>query len=160
MDNLNVPAPLSDADYAEVMSLLDQVALKVAPFNIPLDAHSLKRLSPLGERSEGYVDTAEDAASKNAASLGAAFSVSDFDKAHKTFEQADAIEDRLLQILVGPHNTALVAGSVSKKFADNAYKLFKGLARLNAKFQTIVDDLAERYKSQGGSSPNPPGNTP
>lgn len=149
MDNFNVPTALPPAVYDSVMQKLDEVAVLLAPFNIPLDDTSIARYSKLGPKTENYVNEAEAAVEANEAVLSPLMPVADFEADHKTYEQADAIEDKLLEIMVGPHNTAIVAGAASKKFADDAYTLFKGFARLNAKFKTIVEKLGERYKDNG-----------
>ena len=155
MDNFNIPRKLTDAEVATIKANNDatKAIFVAAGWFIPVP--DAREVSALGDKGEAYVDDALDILENNQGDLGGFINLAQFEAADDVYDQAQEIEDEILENLTAPHNVSLIAGAAAKKIADDEYSVLKGLERLNTKWKASVSRLAARYKGQGPQKKNP-----
>lgn len=149
MDNLNIPRLLTSAELTQIKAnnAANKTIFEAAGWFVPVPDG--RTLSEMGDKSQAYVDDARDILEQNQAELGALVPLAAFKNADDVHDQAQEIEDELIEILVAPTNVSLIAGAAAKKYADDEYNILKGLERVNTKWKAAVERLGARYKGQG-----------
>ena len=146
MDNFNLPRKLTQAEVDTITANLaaNKAIFEAANWFLPVPDGN--KVSALGDKGTAYVDDAREILEQNQADLGSFVSLSDFQNADDVHDQAQELEDLMLDSLVAPHNVSLIAGAAAKKYADDEYNVLKGLERLNTKWKAAVERLSARYK--------------
>jgi hypothetical protein len=154
MSNPNIDATLSAADLQAVKDAFAMVLNKL-PFLISLTADDRKSIVKTGSDSLTFVNKAFTAAQANPTIFPASFSTAAFGRDCDLFASLTELNTLANQVAEQIDDTRMAVGGEAMGQAMQTYEYVKTGAKTNPGLKTIADELGERFKKSGGSTPPP-----
>lgn len=144
-----VSASISDAEVANALNQINAMRATF-PFLINLSKEERKNFRKMGPKSVSYVKDTFVAAKQFPECFPQSFRMQEFEKDSILIEQLYPLFVAVQSLNEALNDTVLALGSDSMKEADEVYGFLKIAAKNDASAKTIVDQIAKRFKGQGG----------
>jgi len=141
MSYKNISAVLKAEDITEIKSAIQTIKDKM-PFSVNLTIQERRRLRKMGPGRLGYVQDVHQAVSSNSEILPNSFSLDEYSKDVKLFQDLNEIRSLLIPLYENIDNTYKALGSEMLKQTDECY----GYLKLSAQ-KTNNQALIQTYKT-------------
>ncbi len=155
MPNPNISVDLTDAEITAILAKIDEVKA-LMPFLINLTPQQRKKLFKMGPKSVSYVQLALQVAQQHPEIMPSGFSSAEFEKDVKLAEGLTQINVDLLPFVEGVSDTLMLGGVEAINQSNQVYELVKSAAKRDGTYDSIRQQLGERYKQAGSPKPATP----
>lgn len=151
MPNPNLSVDLTQAEKDAIIAKFNEVKA-LLPFLVNLTPSERKKLFKMGPDSVSYVQLCLQVAQQHPEILPSSFDVGEFTKDVSLNSELNEINIVSNPIAEGIGDTMMQAGIECMRQSNTIYELVKTAAKRDSNFDTIKQQLAERYNRAG--SPN------
>lgn len=155
-DNSKI-VPLSDADFDAAKADAAQLVTLVQPLLRHFTPEYIHRLTKFGDKSDAFVQDADDAVSAVGSALPVAFNAQDFHDYVLVMHQIEAILGPVAQLFDGLTDAKYLVGSFLMQNANFVYSALRSVENLDPRVVPYVEAMGKRYEGQKHKSPPPPG---
>ena len=154
MPNPNIDATLSAADLQAIKDAF-AVVLNKLPFLISLTADDRKSIVKTGSDSLTFVSKAFTAAQGNPTIFPASFKTDAFQRDVELFSALTELSSLADQVAAQIDDTRMAVGGEAMQQAMQTYEYVKTAAKTTPGLRPVAEELGERFKKSGGSTPPP-----
>ena len=152
MPNPNIDATLSAADLQAIKDAF-AVVLSKLPFLISLTADDRKSIVKTGSNSLTFVSKASTTAQANPTIFPASFKTDAFQRDVDLFSALTELGSLADQVAAQIDDTRMAVGGEAMQQAMQTYEYVKTAAKTTPGLRPVAEDLGERFKKSGGSTP-------
>ncbi len=149
LQDLSLPQPLSNADFAAAKADRDALLLKVQPLLRHFSPTQIRRFTKFGPKSDAFVAEVDTAINEVGDDLPSAFNATAFHDALLVMHQLEDLLGPLTATVDGLNEAAMLVGSFLMQNGNFVFAQLKQLQTLDPRVVPYVEEMAKRYKGQG-----------